>query len=108
MIKYCTRFLLFFSILPNNDNTLGFDTNRIVKSKRSLCQVFNAILTSSYRIENHTASQWLPPFACFGLTHAPERTQGLVRKNSIIGKSCGKAATAHNERFGKSGHYLVG
>jgi hypothetical protein len=36
----------------------------------------------------------------FGLTHAPARLQGFVRKCSIKGKYRGKAATAYNERFG--------
>jgi hypothetical protein len=35
----------------------------------------------------------------FGLTRAPNRTWGLDRKNTIVGKSRWKEATAHNERF---------
>ena len=39
----------------------------------------------------------------FGRTHAPEKSQGLDRKNTIVGKCRGKAATANNGRFGASG-----
>jgi len=56
---------------------------------------------------HHTANQWLTPFACFGLTHAPIQPQGLDRKNIIVGKYRGKAATAFNGRFCASGLYLA-
>jgi len=36
----------------------------------------------------------------FGLSHAPSRAQGLDRKNTIVGKARGKAATMHNKQFG--------
>jgi len=35
----------------------------------------------------------------FGLAHAPEKPQGLDRKNTIAGKVRGKAGTANNKRF---------
>jgi hypothetical protein len=35
----------------------------------------------------------------FGLIHAPFQSQGLDRKNTIVGKCRGKAATATNGRF---------
>jgi len=37
----------------------------------------------------------------FGLTHALQRSSGLDRKNTIVGKYRGKAATATNKQFGK-------
>ena len=48
--------------------------------KQSLFQVCNALFASSQSIANRTASQWLPPFACLGLTHAPAKPLGLDRK----------------------------
>ena len=48
--------------------------------KQSLFQVCNALFASSQSIANRTASQWLPPFACLGLTHAPASPLGLDRK----------------------------
>jgi hypothetical protein len=52
---------------------------------QSPCQVFNAILANSYRIENHTARKWLTPLSCFGLTHASEKAQGFDKKYRIVG-----------------------
>ena len=37
----------------------------------------------------------------FGLTRAPSQLLGFDRKNTIIGKVRGKAATATNKQFGK-------
>ena len=66
---------------------------------QSLFQVCNALFASSQSIANRAASQWLPPFACLGLTHAPARSLGLDRKYGFVGQYRGKAATAYNERF---------
>ena len=41
----------------------------------------------------------LQPFSWLRLAHAPKRAQGLVRKNIIVGKYRGKAATAFNGRL---------
>ena len=35
----------------------------------------------------------------FGRTHAPEKLQGLDRKNTVVGQVRGKAGTANNKRF---------
>ena len=43
----------------------------------------------------------------FGRTHAPQRSQGLVRKNTIVGKCRGKAATSLNMGLAQAGHCLV-
>ena len=43
----------------------------------------------------------------FGLTHAPNQTQGLDRKNTVTGQLLGKAATIYNGRFRASGLYLA-
>jgi len=35
----------------------------------------------------------------FGLTHTPEKPQGLDRKHTVVGQVRGKAGTANNKRF---------
>jgi len=44
----------------------------------------------------------------FGRTHAPQGSSGLDRKNTIVGKVRGKAATSLNMGLAQSGHCLVG
>jgi len=44
----------------------------------------------------------------FGLARAPRQPQGLDRKNTIVGRYRGKAATSLNMGLAQSGHYLVG
>jgi len=43
----------------------------------------------------------------FGRTHAPQRSSGLDRKNTIVGKYRGKAATSLNMGLAQAGHCLV-
>jgi hypothetical protein len=51
-------------------------------------------------LQTRTAEKWLSPLFGFGLTHAPIRPEGFDRKNTVIGKYRGKAATVHNEHIG--------
>jgi len=44
----------------------------------------------------------------FGRTHAPSRSQGFDRKNTVVGKVRGKAATSLNMVLAQAGHYLAG
>jgi len=57
--------------------------------------------THKHHLAHRTASQWLTPFACFGLTRAPFQPQGLDRKNTVVGKCRGKAATVYNGHIAK-------
>jgi len=63
--------------------------------------------THKHHIANHTAKKWLSPLFGFGHPHAPEKSQGLDRKNTIVGKVRGKAATATNMGLAQWRHYLA-
>jgi len=51
-------------------------------------------------LQTRTNKKWLTPFFVFGRTCAPIQPQGFDRNNTIVGKFCGKAATATNKQFG--------
>jgi len=52
-------------------------------------------------LPTRTNKKWLSPFFVFGLTRAPGKSQGLDRKNTVVGQVRGKAGTANNKRLGK-------
>jgi len=54
-------------------------------------------------LQTRTAKRWLSPSFGFGLTHTPEKPQELDRKNTVVGKVRGKAATDSQQGFGASG-----
>jgi hypothetical protein len=87
--------------MENFNNQFYIYHSRLSELSISCCQ--HTKPTQKHHIANRTASQWLTPFACFGLTHAPKRLSGFVWKNTVIGKCNRKAATAYNERFHASG-----
>ena len=61
---------------------------------------FHAQPAHKHHIDNRTAKKLLAQLFGFGLARAPEKPQGLDRKNTIIGKVLGKAGTANNKQFG--------
>ena len=74
------------------------------EESQSLSQVGNVVF--HHTILSHTqhcqphSQKMAAPFFGFGLTHAPNQPQGIDRKNTIVGKCSGKAATMHNKQFG--------
>jgi len=63
--------------------------------------------TCTHHIENPHSKPMATPFACFGRSHAPENSQELNRKNTIVGKYRGKAATSLNLGLAQWRHYLA-
>ena len=51
-------------------------------------------------LQTRTAKRWLSPSFGYERTRAPFQLQVLDRKNTIVGKYRGKAATATNKQFG--------
>ena len=72
-----------------------------VASPSFQCRVATHVTAHKHHIENRTNKKWLTPFFVFGLTRAPQRSEGLDRKNTVVGQFRGKAATSLNEQFGK-------
>jgi len=54
-------------------------------------------------LQTRTAKKRLPPFFGFGLSRAPIRTEGLDRKNTIIGKHFGKQPHRITGGFAQAG-----
>jgi len=54
-----------------------------------------------HHLENRTNKKWLTPFFVLRLTRAPQRSEGLDRKNTVVGQFRGRAATSLNKQFGK-------
>ena len=62
---------------------------------------------AKHHIAQRTASQWLLPFACFGLTLAPKKTQGHDRKYTVKKKVHRKAATDMQRAVSQDGGITV-
>jgi len=84
---------------------------RAVEKKGIEREIVVALPRLQYRVEPPTTNAHTPyckpaqpkmatAIFGFGRTHAPEKAQWLDRKNTIVGKVRGKAATMHNKQFG--------
>jgi len=65
------------------------------------------ISNAKHHLAQRTASQWLSPFACFGLTLAPKKTQGHDRKYTVKKKVHRKAATDMQRAVSQDGGITV-
>jgi len=89
-----------YNIKDNESGKKGAERVVTVALLRLQCRVSGA----HNQLINTTLQTAQPKMATaifgFGLTRAPRQPQGFGRKNTIVGKCRGRAATMHNKQFG--------